>query len=54
MELPSIARPLIVDLALIAMIKTCGFQSRVGVRKNPRYRIWVDDLTTCLIPEGSE
>ena len=32
MELPKIERPRIVDLALIAMIETCGRQSRVGVR----------------------
>ena len=37
MELPSMDSPRIVDLALMAMIDTCGHQSRVGVRKKPRY-----------------
>ena len=36
MELPKMDRPLIVDLALMAMIETCGLQSRVGVKKNPK------------------
>ena len=45
--------PQIVDLALIAMIETCGRQSRVGVRKNPRYLIRVVGLTLCLVSVGS-
>ena len=36
MELPRMVKPLIVDLALIAMIETWGPQSRVGVKKNPK------------------
>ena len=53
MELPNMDRPRIIDLALIAMIETCGRQSRVGVRKKPRYLSRVVSLTLCLEPVGS-
>ena len=53
MELPNIDRPRIVDRALIAMIDTCGRQSKVGVRKNPRYLRRVVALSSCLVLEGS-
>ena len=53
MELPKMDKPRIVDLALIAMIDTWGRQSRVGVRKMPRYLNRVVGLTLCLLPVGS-
>ena len=53
MELPNIERPRIVDLALMAMIETCGCQSSVGVRKNPRYLKRVVVFRACTDPEGS-
>ena len=54
MELPSMDNPRIVDLALIAMIDMCGRQSRVGVRKKPRYLKRVVGLRLCLALVGSE
>jgi hypothetical protein len=53
MELPKMDKPRMVDLALIAMIDTCGRQSRVGVRKKPRYLKRLVGLTLCLLPVGS-
>ena len=47
MELPKMDRPRIVDLALIAMMDMCGCQSKVGVRKKPRYLI-VEFLVCCV------
>ena len=44
-EFPKMDSPLIVDLALMDMIETCGRQSRVGVRKKPRYQMRDADLT---------
>ena len=52
-ELPNMDRPRMVDLALIAMIETCGRQSRVGVRKKPRYRKRDVGFTLCLEPIAS-
>ena len=53
MELPNMDKPRIVDLALAAMIDTCGCQSKVGVRKNPRYLRRVVALSSCLTLDGS-
>jgi hypothetical protein len=53
MELPSMDRPRIVDLALFAMMETCGRQSSVGVRKKPKYLIRVVGLRVCLVLVGS-
>ena len=52
-ELPSMDKPRIVDLALMAMIDTCGRQSRVGVRKKPRYLSRVVALSWWCVLWGS-
>jgi hypothetical protein len=41
MELPKTPRARTVDRALLANVRTCNVQLRVGVKKTPRYRIQV-------------
>jgi hypothetical protein len=45
-ELPRTPKAWTVDRALLARVRTCSVQSRVGVKKTPRYRIQVARFTT--------